>query len=1063
MENSKKILAIDIGTTSAAIIYLKETEGEKVEILDKKLLLFPFPEADNYITGSQSFQTNASVRRNYRLTRRLRKQRKKNRKNLLSFLNQEFNWVKENKNLDVNKLKLEGQQRKLSTEELCAVISNFGKYRGFDFFIDEEEKSTYKQEANVVKNWCEATGKTVTSYLYEHGIPFHKSTINTVDNKEEKKNPPPIHENLHREELKRIINKQKEFYPQLTDDKIKQLFAIIYYKKEMRSQKHLLSNCELEKGKKVVNVSNPYFELFRIWQDINHIKISGKDFDSVLLNKEEAFRVYQALISCKTEIKANKLLKIIGRGKEINFEVIKGAPVTTAIKEILPNLTWDQFYNVWHKIYSHKKPSLVEKSLKKYFEELNKDKSESDKINLSKEEIESLSSIPVKRTKYCKYSEKALKKLLPYMNYEKNSYNLHDAKKLIYGEQIEEKQNEVKKYLLENVPNNCYRNPVVEKGYNQIVSPINEMIEKYGKPDSVRVELVRELTLPKKRREKITKKNRERENSRNGIKNLLSHLHIKHTSNNIRRVELWFEQGGKINKDFSEINLAIDVYTGKPISLSQALNQSVTNIEHTLCKSRFFDDSSKYTTLAFEDFNKNVKGNKTAFEVAQEIFTPEERKKFYERLDVIYKDNKQKRKTFKYGYDNFPDSIPANQATLTSYIGRLVVSELKEVFDNVQTSSGGVTAFIRNQTGVDARFKEFIQNEHPEMFEDKPAVRKGQNIILKSEGGKKGKRADNRHHMLDALIIAITKTSYIQTVANLNKYYMDNKNKDPKLLQNQTKKILDDLAYRFGSLEAFSDFAMDVVKSSIVKMKRPKHVAFTKNGVSGLRGSLHAEQPIAQTELVPVFIIKGKDNKTVLNPLITSESVHNKNLKELISNYANINEAFEQNKYLKKLIEIKVKIDLSDKVVVNNNAFNSDNNHHVEIYKVDKDKYTTNVIPLNKYLKSPKPEQEPLMVLHKRDYVCFGLTSEEIDEYILTQQWDKLSSHLYYMAKSDSFAGKVYFQKHYLSSNAIPHLSGSFNSLVKKFGEDKIIKMRVLNNGSLVRYQKVNSKIEALS
>jgi CRISPR-associated endonuclease Csn1 len=56
------------------------------------------------------------------------------------------------------------------------------------------------------------------------------------------------------------------------------------------------------------------------------------------------------------------------------------------------------------------------------------------------------------------------------------------------------------KDLLEAIPKNSLRNPVVEKILNQMVNVINEIIITYGKPDEIRIEMARELKKSAKER-----------------------------------------------------------------------------------------------------------------------------------------------------------------------------------------------------------------------------------------------------------------------------------------------------------------------------------------------------------------------------------------------------------------------------------------------------------------------------------------------------------------------------------------------------------------------------------
>ena len=78
---------------------------------------------------------------------------------------------------------------------------------------------------------------------------------------------------------------------------------IIYYQRELKSQKNLKSECQYEKkkgidgnsyGLKCAPKSSPEFQEFRIWQDIHNIKVLQKEDTEIKMLKngtEQAFRI----------------------------------------------------------------------------------------------------------------------------------------------------------------------------------------------------------------------------------------------------------------------------------------------------------------------------------------------------------------------------------------------------------------------------------------------------------------------------------------------------------------------------------------------------------------------------------------------------------------------------------------------------------------------------------------------------------------------------------------------------------------------------------------------------
>ena len=145
-------------------------------------------------------------------------------------------------------------------------------------------------------------------------------------------------------------------------------------------------------------------------------------------------------------------------------------------------------YQLWHLLYSFEgdnsktgNENLINKITERY--------------GFEKEYATILSNITF-QDDYGSLSAKAIRKFLPYLK-AGHKYDLaceyagyrHSASSLT----SEELENKIYKDRLEILPKNSLRNPVVEKILNQMINVINAIIDTYGKPDEIRIELAREL------------------------------------------------------------------------------------------------------------------------------------------------------------------------------------------------------------------------------------------------------------------------------------------------------------------------------------------------------------------------------------------------------------------------------------------------------------------------------------------------------------------------------------------------------------------------------------------
>ena len=146
------------------------------------------------------------------------------------------------------------------------------------------------------------------------------------------------------------------------------------------------------------------------------------------------------------------------------------------------------YFRLWHLLYSFEgdnTPTGNGKLLEKIMQ----------LCDVEKEYAVELANVSFQED-YGSLSAKAIKKILPYLK-EGNQYDVacdyagyRHSRSSLTKDEIE---NKILKDKLEILPKNSLRNPVVEKILNQMVNLINTLIDTYGKPDEIRVELAREL------------------------------------------------------------------------------------------------------------------------------------------------------------------------------------------------------------------------------------------------------------------------------------------------------------------------------------------------------------------------------------------------------------------------------------------------------------------------------------------------------------------------------------------------------------------------------------------
>jgi CRISPR-associated endonuclease Csn1 len=147
------------------------------------------------------------------------------------------------------------------------------------------------------------------------------------------------------DEFEKIWETQAKFHPELNDKLKSEVRDItIFFQRKLKSQKHLVSFCEFEKGHKAIPKSSPLFQEFRIWQNINNIEFK-KDKEVYPIGEE-----LKQSIANELEFKENmtdvQFIKFII--DECNLE--KKGNYSINFKKIEGNRTNTSFFKAFEKI-----------------------------------------------------------------------------------------------------------------------------------------------------------------------------------------------------------------------------------------------------------------------------------------------------------------------------------------------------------------------------------------------------------------------------------------------------------------------------------------------------------------------------------------------------------------------------------------------------------------------------------------------------------------------------------------------------------------------------------------
>ena len=664
-------------------------------------------------------------------------------------------------------LRAKALDRPLEPFELGRALYHLAQRRGFLSnrkapVKEDEEVGVVAQGITHLEKEMEATGaRTLGEYFSRINPATEGMRIRTRWTSRQ----------FYLDEFKKIWESQKPHHPSLLTDGFKEkIHGIIFYQRPLKSQKHLIGDCELEKGAKCAPKGCLEFQNHRMLQTVNHTEVLTLQ-EKRKLTQEERDKLVNTL-TVKEKLTFPQAKKLLGLKNNIRFNMEEGEDAffgnRTAgkIAAVIGEDRWRELgkegqENLVHDLMSIRKPELLTRRGETVW-------------GLDPQAAQKLAQIKLE-DKYANLSRRALRKLLPHLE---KGLSYTEARLIAYPEK---KESPIHKTLPPMVVATYQklmpqvRNPIVFRTLAEIHQVVNNIIGVYDKPAEVRIELARDLRNSKGMRKQIhdgQKTNRQLRAK--AVKILMDEMSIHNPSRaDVEKFMLWDECGKQCP------------YTGRPIGLRQLFGQNPEfDVEHIIPFSRSLDDSFFNKTLCWADTNRNIKQNRTPWEA----FHANE-KEWEEMLKRVegFRSGKaaEKARRFRMNTDEVKDileNFTSTQLNDTRYASSLAMDYLGLLYGGqvdeqgkrrVMATRGQVTAYVRNQLHLNG---------------------------LLDNGGMKT-RDDHRHHAVDALATALTDQKMMnqlsraasQAYAMGRKRFAPMEDPWPKFMEN-VRKIVDGMA-----------------------------------------------------------------------------------------------------------------------------------------------------------------------------------------------------------------------------------------------------------------------------
>lgn len=615
-------IGLDLGIASIGYSVLATDEnGVPFKILQMNSVIFP--RAEQPKTGASL----AAPRRDKRgLRRRNRRTNFRKHRTKRLFINEGILSEKQIENIykdpkferSIYELRVAGLDRLLTNEELFRVLYYFVTHRGFKsnrkFELDPSDPADKKQMGlllnsieEIKKDLAEKNYRTVGElYLNDAKYAEHKRNKAYVDGYL----GTPSRDLLYAE-IEKLFAAQKSLGNSVITAHFEQVYLSGYTDKN--GQEHagifmtqrdfdegpgagpyagdqilkMIGRCTFEPNENRAAKATATFEYFNLLQKVNSLQyreMVGGDFKP--LTGEQRDLLIQAAYQ-RQALKYTQVRKLLKLNDEASFNLL-----TYSAKEDKVKTEGTKFIamNAYHKLVKVLPEELManttlldhigfaltayssDKRRRRYFEE---------ELKLPEAIIEKL--LGLNFSKFGHLSLKAMQNIIPYLEMGQ-----------VYSEAAENAGYDFKSKQI-NFDEDI-TNPVVRRTVYKTIKVVKQIIRRYGKPDSINIELARELGKTLEKRKEITKQQEEGRQRNEKVAEKLRELGLNVNGENIIRYKLFEEQN------------EFDPYTGQKIKLTQAFTGSY-DIDHIIPYSISFDDSYGNKVLTSSAANRE-KGNR---------------------------------------------------------------------------------------------------------------------------------------------------------------------------------------------------------------------------------------------------------------------------------------------------------------------------------------------------------------------------------------------------------------------------------------------------------------------
>lgn len=754
------VFGIDLGIASCgwAVLKMPDSSGHdagKGEILAAGSWCFDAPEEDK--TRTPKNQTRRTFRLQRRTIRR-RQQRMDAIRKLFyehGLLPSALSDVLHRPNYDPWELRAKGLDKPLKPLEFALALAHIAKHRGFKSNAKNPGVTEDKEEKGMLEA-LQATREHLKKYRT-----FGEMLDRDPDYQKRKRNRDgiydrtPLRDDLAHE-ARLIFAKQRELGQVYATEELEKAFMDkAFSQRPMQDSEALLGNCRFEPEEKRTAKLAPSFELFRLLSKLNTLRLT----DNALTDRQERRLTPEeiALIlphlgkkTARLLVKTAKQIMQIPEGwsftqfptaedEKLDIAARKGESMAgmALFRKIFGETLWHELQTI---------PEVLDRVAHNlsFFETQEKIEAKIREQGL-KPAIEEALLQALDEGKFLKFkgaghiSAKAARKLIPALKQGKHydeacteagynhSASRSDGKQLLTKEDFKSAMDDVREEIA---------NPIARKAFSEGMKQLWAMRQNWGLPGEIRIEIARDVGNSAKKRAEIERDIKQTNAQRDKeYQEICKELKKKEVSGEtLLRYRLWKEQNSRC------------LYTDTYIALQDLVaGTNKVQVDHILPWSRFGDDGFRNKTLCFAEANQEKK-NRTPYEWMEG--DPQRWQKFVECVQQCSSMKSSKKRLFLLqNAKEREEGFRERNLNDTRYAARLFAQAASLLYPEAERGKvegsrrrvgvrpGKVTALLRRAWGL--------------------------NKLKKDE--ETGERLpDDRHHALDAMVVAATTEGELQ-------------------------------------------------------------------------------------------------------------------------------------------------------------------------------------------------------------------------------------------------------------------------------------------------------------